>query len=493
VSHSTQVFGAKVLEILENVSDSFIALDRDWRVLHLNARALGYLGMKREKLVGRVLWDAIPEYAGTPLEAALRRAMAEQVAVEFEWRGPHSRKWFRVNVHPSAEGVLIYGRDITEQHRVKEVLHDLERHRRDIIDAVPHLVWINTPDGRVGNFNQRWQEYTGQDRDAAEGTGWHAFVHPEDMEATLRVRNAAIARGEPYEVKYRLRGVNGSYRWFISRVIPVRDREDKITAWVGTATDMHEITAAQDALRDLNETLERRVEERTAEAQRRTDQLRVMAAELTHAEQRERRRLAQLLHDHLQQLLVAAKMRVALAGRTGGGDLGEVESLLAEAIDASRSLTVQLCPPMLHDGGLAPALEWLARRMQDEQGLAVDAEVDEAAEVPNEDLRMFLFGATRELLFNVVKHAGVKEAGLRLSRRRGRVCVEVRDAGRGFDPKRPPGGEHFGLFSIQQRIEHWGGRLEVEASPRKGCRVTLISPEVEAVGGRAEPRASAGV
>src|SRR5690606_3104846 len=118
-------------------------------------------------------------------------------------------------------------------------------------------------------------------------------------------------------------------------------------------------------LRSLNETLEQRVAERTIEAEQRTAQLRALAGEVTQAEQRERRRLAQVLHDHLQQLLVAAMMRLGVLQRRVQEPLEQevrqVEELIRQSIESSRSLTVELSPPVLYDVGLARGLEWLAR------------------------------------------------------------------------------------------------------------------------------------
>src|SRR5690606_18132098 len=138
-------------------------------------------------------------------------------------------------------------------------------------------------------------------------------------------------------------------------------------------------------------------------------QLRRLASELTNAEQRERRRLAQALHDHLQQIWVAAKMQVGMLSHRPGDDttgesLERLDNLLKRSIDASRSLTVELSPPILYDAGLAPALHWLSRNMLETHHLQVSVEADEEADPESDNAKAFLFQAVRELLFNVVKH-----------------------------------------------------------------------------------------
>lgn len=231
---------------------------------------------------------------------------------------------------------------------------------------------------------------------------------------------------------------------------------------------------AQAALRQAHQQLARRAE-----------RLRALAGELTLAEHRERRRLARLLHDHLQQLLVGAKFRAAALGRVADpavrSGLAEIEELLGESIQASRDLTAELSPPILHEGGLVAGLEWLARWMRARHGLAVEVVCGRDAEPAAEEVKILLFEAVRELLFNVVKHAAVPEARVGLERiGANRIRVVVSDRGAGFDPAaaRPAGepGAGFGLFSIRERLERLGGRMTIESAPGRGCRLALTVP-----------------
>lgn len=231
--------------------------------------------------------------------------------------------------------------------------------------------------------------------------------------------------------------------------------------------------------------LEQRVHARTGELQQRADQLARMASELTLAEQRERRRLAEILHDHLQQLLAGAKFRLDVLSRRMAADrndaFDQVRGLLDEAIGASRSLTVELSPPILHEGGLAAGLEWLKRWMKEKHDLDVELQLDTQEVAEREDVRILLFQAVRELLFNVVKHARVNHARVELAiRNNEQFCIEVTDHGRGFNPevafvpRDMKGG--FGLFSIRERLALLGGRLEIESAEGKGAIFRLTAP-----------------
>jgi signal transduction histidine kinase/CheY-like chemotaxis protein/PAS domain-containing protein len=223
-------------------------------------------------------------------------------------------------------------------------------------------------------------------------------------------------------------------------------------------------------------------------AERRATQLQALAAELVDAEQKERRRLAQILHDHLQQMLVGAKFGASLIqskARENNRDIEqtaeELIGTLDEAIRASRSLSADLNPPVLHEKGLAAGLKWLGRQMHEKHGLSVKVEADEAAEPAAEQIRQFVFDAVRELLLNIVKYAQVDRARVRMRKLgSGEVEITVEDSGIGFDPAKleatasTTGG--FGLFSIRERLNYLRGRMIVEASPGRGSRFVLLVP-----------------
>jgi len=236
------------------------------------------------------------------------------------------------------------------------------------------------------------------------------------------------------------------------------------------------------ALRDAHRGLETRVRARTAELSAAVSQLRSLTTELTLVEQRERQRLAEMLHDGLQQLLAGARLHVHSLRRADPARLPDqcdaVCALLDEAIQCSRTLTAELSPSVLHTAGFLPALEWLARWVQETHGLTVALHA--AAPRPPETAaaKILLFQSVRELLFNVVKHAGVRQATVTVTGTPDQLQVVVTDQGRGFDPTQipPPTSGGLGLSSIRQRLEFLGGRLDITSAPGQGSRFTLVVP-----------------
>jgi CheY-like chemotaxis protein len=154
---------------------------------------------------------------------------------------------------------------------------------------------------------------------------------------------------------------------------------------------------------------------------------------------------------------------------------------LDEAQNELRSLAIELSPPVLRERGLAAGLDWLAKRMQDQHGLHMTVEAEPLDERALEPLRDLLFQATRELLLNIVKHAGTDRAWVRLFRRGEIAHVEVGDEGKGFDPglAEQDQGQSFGLFHIRERLRHIGGELGIESSPGEGALMKMSVPVVD--------------
>jgi PAS domain S-box-containing protein len=215
-------------------------------------------------------------------------------------------------------------------------------------------------------------------------------------------------------------------------------------------------------------------------------QLQVLAGEIVRTEERERQRIAHLVHDQLQQLLAATLYRLESL-RNAQTEAEHLESFTAlsdqlrESIHISRSLTSEISHPALSEPDLTAALEWLAGWMMEKHGLKVEVQSAEALTVEMEEVRIMLLQAIRELLFNVVKHSGVKKAVVRLGTAAdGRLLVTVSDEGVGFDvasiadPGSRSGG--IGLLSMRERLALTGGGIEIESSPGHGSRFTVWVP-----------------
>jgi signal transduction histidine kinase len=232
--------------------------------------------------------------------------------------------------------------------------------------------------------------------------------------------------------------------------------------------------------RDITE-----LKETQAALERERELLQEYAALLVSAEERARRTTAIDLHDGLAQLLVAAKMRLqglkrsAAASPEAAPEIDAIEDILEDASASTRGVIADLSPPGLYELGLPPAMRWLAEQMESRHDLQVGVRYGPGLENLSEDLRVTAFRVTRELLNNVVRHAGVKSAAVSIERDDHHLQVIVEDNGRGFDPEAirlRDFGPGFGLFSVRDQVRHSGGALTIQSRPGQGTRVSVRLP-----------------
>jgi signal transduction histidine kinase len=191
-----------------------------------------------------------------------------------------------------------------------------------------------------------------------------------------------------------------------------------------------------------------------------------------------------VLHDEVQQLLVAVRLRVQALRRSGAEGsqrqaVQEIDQLVEKVIQQSRSLTVELVPPVLATQGLGAALQWLADRKAEQyhQHVEVDNQLEDERDL-DEPIRVFLFESVRELLFNAVKHARAQTIRIRAFEQDHQIAVSVEDDGVGFDPSDPSRYDenHTGLRRIRERVQAVGGQFAVHSKPGQGSQVLLVAP-----------------
>lgn len=227
----------------------------------------------------------------------------------------------------------------------------------------------------------------------------------------------------------------------------------------------------------FNAELRERVEEQTAQLRRRAEEVEALAQSLSEAELRERERIAQILHDDVQQILFGVRLQVQMLGGAVGqaADADRIGGHIDEAIAQTRLLATELHPSTLAGDGIAAAIGWVADFARRRHDLTVHLDAVDGAEAPAPESLALLTRTARELLFNVVKHAGTGEAWVRTWCDAEGCHLSVRDEGPGFaaDEGRPTG---LGLADLRHRLGVAGGSLTVEPGPRGGATVTAVLP-----------------
>jgi PAS domain S-box-containing protein len=363
--------------------------------------------------------------------------------------------------------------DITEQKRMEEEVRGASLYARSLIEASLDPLVTISPGGQITDVNKATEVVTGVVREKLIGSDFSAyFTDPKKADEGY---HSVLIQGSVTDYPLTIRHISGCTTDVLYNATVYRNEAGEVQGVFAAARDVTEHNRMDKELQTLHKALEHRA-----------SQLQSLASELTLTEHRERRRLAQLLHDHLQQILYAARLSVTILRRkVCDKDLQDMiqhlDMLLGQCIDESRSVTLELSPPVLYDAGLAPALEWLARQMQLNYGLLVNVQSDVQAEPEAEDIKVLLFQSVRELLYNVVKHAGAQRASVKMSLAPDQqVRIDVEDKGAGFNAEKMQsngdGITGLGLFSIRERLEQMGGRLEVHASAGQGTSVSIFAP-----------------
>lgn len=451
------------------------------------------LQIKRYTPSSTGLFNFIPSDLGRPLSDLTHRldypeisSDADQVLQDL---APLSRevrdldgKWFLVRILPyrttedQIAGVVITCLDISERKEAEKEREWLTA----VVESSNDAIISFDAEGTIVSWNKGAERIFGYTAEEVRGKSQAILAPPEKQDEKRRMLEL-LSQGHYIDQFETIRVCNDGRLIDISlSVTPLTDDGGRMVGATAIAQDITARKLALAQLKQAKDELEQRVNERTAELRDRVDQLGQMAAELTSAEQRERKRLAMILHDHLQQLLVAVKLRVGEPpSETAEGQkmhTAELVAMLDEAIENSRSLAVELSPPILCEG-LGNAIEWLGCTWFPEKyRLEVDCQIQTDIDAATPELRDLTFIAAKELVLNVIKHAGVSKVTLTLAELPdGFFELIVADRGRGFDVG-TAAKDGTGLQNLRQRLNLLGGCLEIVSSAGGGVRATVRGP-----------------
>lgn len=357
-------------------------------------------------------------------------------------------------------------RQQAELRTAREAAEHERRRYRGLFEFAPDGYLVTDDQGIVQEANRSALRMLKANGSGLRGKPLVALFAAEDAQA-VRDALARLQQGEhtlAWEARIRPRAARPSFPAALT-VSAIQDRNGRLAGLRWLLRDITEHKKAEEHLRQVEQ------------------QLRALAFEVTLAEERERRRIAMDLHDHISQTLVLCNMKLqALREQAGSAGLGEpiaeICGQLEPLIRAVSSLTFQLSPPVLYELGFEAAAEWLAEQVQTQYGLAVKVERRGQHPPLRNEMRIVLFRAVQEILTNVVKHAHARKVRIVFTGKENELRIDVTDDGVGFDPSTAgaaaTGG--FGLFSTEERLRHLRGRVQIRSSPGRGTRVRLSVP-----------------
>ncbi len=358
--------------------------------------------------------------------------------------------------------------EIQERLRTEMALRESEVRFRTIFEGAPIGIGLWDLQSRFLECNPALTAMLGYSLDELRRLDPEEISPPEELLVGQALFEQVLqGRRDFYERESRCRRKDGNFIWVWMHVSPIRAASG-------------EILFALVMFKDI--TQEKQIR---AEIGAYQQKLRSLASELALTEERERRRLAADLHDHIGQILALAQIKLgALHQESASADalaaVGEIREHIGQAIRYTRSLTFELGLPVLYDLGLEAAVEWLAELFQEQHGLKISVRRDDRFKPLSEAASLLVFRVLRELLSNVVKHAQATRVNISVTRRGEFLNLEVTDNGIGFEAAETiakwarSGG--FGLFSIRERLNHLGGFLEVVSTPGQGTTATIMVP-----------------
>ncbi len=466
--------------------------------------------LNAKRICGRSDEDILPPAEARSLREIKRAVLRSGKGARTELMIPTSQgvQAFDLTIEPVRDGsepvrgLTIAAVEITDRKRAEDAVRQREEEMRGMTNAIPIFVSVVDRELRYEFVNDAYESFFGKPRATFIGRKVEDVIRSTPNTGKNIAHMHRALGGEAQQFELTILGRHGEPTHFQVHYTPRKNPSGEVDGIYVVASDITSLKNAEMAqadserqLRDLNRTLEQRVEERTAESRRRAVQLRALNQLLSSAELKERQRIAAWLHDDLQQNLTAAVMRidrmVEQLGETPPHEprlhavASEVAGLLRRSIADVRSLSVELTPPILQHGTLAQSISWLAEQNRKKYGLDVSVDLETDFDPTDEPTRIALFEATREFLFNVTKHSGQSAATVAFVLRNDGVAVSVQDRGAGCDPARLESvlqdATTIGIPGLREKLEAMGGSLRVESPPDGGFVAEIWLP--------AEPRA----
>ncbi len=359
--------------------------------------------------------------------------------------------------------------EIEERTRAEKALQKSESKYRTLVESLPPEITIFQKDVNsvYVSCNRYFANLFKMTPDEVVGKTDYDFFPQKMADRFIKHDQAVMKSGHTHirEAKH----INRDGRGVVLQTFktPIKDDDGNIVGVLGIYFDVTERKRTQEELFSYQE------------------RLRSMASQLSLAEEMQRRKIAEELHDHIGQALAMSKIKLEIMQGNGGAPdeqdvLDEVLDLIRQTIQRTRSLTFELSPPVLYQLGLESALEWFTEHIQKQHGIRVEFFDDGQPKPMREEISVVLFKAVRELLLNVVKHSRATTAVVSIWREGERVRVQVQDTGVGFDVSglaaSPRGEKGFGLFSIQERLDFLGCNMKMESAAGIGTTSTLTAP-----------------
>lgn len=329
---------------------------------------------------------------------------------------------------------------------------------RVVADHAPVLIWMSGPDKLRTYLNKRWLDFTGRPAESELGDGWVGGIHPDDRQRCLGIYSESFDRRQELKMEYRLRRHDGEFRWVCDTGVPWFEADGSFAGYIGSCCDITDSKLAAEALARGN-------------------------ARLIEAQEQERTRIAQELHDDIGSSLAILGIEMLRAGQPVSGTPGrrhagiqEIYQKLQEVSSRVSRISHRLHPPMLEYMGLAKAIEIECREFSEKCRLPVSCSCNNVPTKLNPMVALSFLRVVQEGLHNAAKHSRATSITVDVIATSAAIILELSDDGIGFDVEQSRLAQGLGLISMRERMRLIGGAFEIWSQPGKGAKISCRAP-----------------
>jgi PAS domain S-box-containing protein len=463
--------------LIEASLDPLVTISSDGKIMDVNKATESATGLSRERLIGSDFADYFtePDMARKGYQEVFSKGFVRDYPLAIRnvsgrvMEVLYNASLYR-NESGEIKGIFATARDMTDHIKMEEAIHESE--------TLYHQFFQNSA---AGSFRTSYNPSTGDARriDCNEAHARMLGYDRREDALGFDIKDIFFSDHEFEKYFHDLleKKILKNYKLSLQRKdgkrievllnASARKYKDDLIMIEGTMVDISELVDAEKNLKDINE------------------QLGLLTTELIMTEERERRKISIDLHDNIGQTLALTKIKLESLKQLASNDeftiiLDQIGDLVNQSIQQARSLMTELSPSILYELGFTQAIDWLSEQMETDYGLQIILNDDLKKRDIDEEVQVLLFRAVRELLLNVVKHAGANQAYITLQTEGKNIRITVKDKGIGFDisniDETTKETRRFGLLSIKERIKHIGGLVEIRSGRGYGTCVTLVAP-----------------
>ncbi|MEI6948725.1 PAS domain S-box protein [Paraflavisolibacter sp. H34] len=456
-------YSERLTDILESIGDGFFALDENWTVTYWNLAAEKILGLPRKEMVGRNFWDWFAVDRSQHFYREFHRAAQERTVVCFEHFSPHWNYWLEVTAYPAPHGLSVYFKNITEKKDQEKKLQQAIDKYNTLSVATNNVVWdwdIRTGDifwskGLNATFGYSDEEIRNNLK------WWEEKVHPADRERVSKKLHRQLDKHlHDWQDEYRFRCADGTYKNVLDKGFILFENNGHPYRMIGSMIDVTE-------QKELEQTL---LNERVAHQK-------LLARATIEGQEKERAEIGKELHDNINQILTTVKLYLELSLSSPCQDrelLNRSVHNLQLCINEIRKVSKSLVAPNIREMGIVDALTELVESIKVLQLFKIEFSHSGPLQELDIQQQLAVYRIAQEQLNNIIKHAGASQVAVELHRQGCLVHLQMRDNGKGFDPKEKSKG--IGLMNIQSRVELMNGSVEIVSSPGAGCLLKVLLP-----------------